>query len=60
MPRLNRLGIVLTLPIVIFLWFVGWSLFWTGSMTRPVKPATVSHQNGLGLEVLITENTLVT
>lgn len=58
MPRQNKLGMLLVLPIVIFLWFVGWSLFWAGSMAESVKPEPVSDQNGLYFTVLIPEEKL--
>jgi hypothetical protein len=47
------------LPLVIFLWFVGWSLFWAGSMTESVKPEKASDQNGLSFTVPIPEEKLV-
>jgi len=31
----NRIVVIMLLPIVIFLWVIGWSLFWIGSQTKP-------------------------
>jgi uncharacterized membrane protein len=58
MPRLNKVGILITLPIAIFLWFVGWILFWIGSTTRPVNPIKVSGKKTVSFEVLVPEKTL--
>jgi hypothetical protein len=33
--------LVFLFPVVVVLWLVGWSLFWTGSNTRREKPSRV-------------------
>jgi hypothetical protein len=38
MERLNRLAIFLMFPSVVFLWLIGWSLYWIGSRKKPIKP----------------------
>lgn len=35
----NRVMLLLLLPVVLFLWFVGWALYWIGSKQEPRKPA---------------------
>jgi nitrogen fixation-related uncharacterized protein len=30
MPRRTRAAFFLLMPIAVFLWFIGWSLLWTG------------------------------
>jgi hypothetical protein len=34
------------LPIIIFIWFIGWSLYWIGSREN-AKPRKTSDQNEL-------------
>jgi flagellar basal body-associated protein FliL len=36
MHKRNRLTVLLTLPVVVFLWVIGWSLYWIGSKSREV------------------------
>ena len=33
----HKLAIIL-LPITIWIWLIGWSLFWTGSKRKQIKP----------------------
>jgi flagellar basal body-associated protein FliL len=41
----NRAVILILMPITIFLWLIGWALFWTGSKNQPPtpKPTTETH-----------------
>jgi hypothetical protein len=43
------------LPIVIFIWFVGWSLYWIGSRGKVVKPRKIIDRKELTFTVLIPE-----
>jgi hypothetical protein len=34
----NRAVILILLPVTTLLWLIGWTLYWTGSRTKPQKP----------------------
>jgi hypothetical protein len=51
----NRMILITFLPIVVFLWLIGWSLFWIGSKTRPGKAKTTSRGDGIEILALIGE-----
>ena len=45
MPKLNRaVLLLLMLPIVIFIWFIGWSLYWIGSTREVNKPRKIDQK----------------
>jgi hypothetical protein len=48
------------LPIVIFIWFIGWSLYWTGSRKESAKPKEISDQKELTFTVLMPEQKYAT
>ena len=35
MKKRNRIALLLVFPVAIFIWFVGWSLYWIGSREKP-------------------------
>jgi len=41
----NKAVILFLLPITIFLWIIGWNLFWTGSQTRPLTTKAAAETN---------------
>ena len=51
----NRLTLFLAMPIVVFFWFFGWSLYWIGSAKHNAKFAETKSQEGLTFEVLTPE-----
>ena len=51
----NRLILFLALPVVVFLWFFGWSLYWIGSAKYNAKFAERKSQEDLAFEVLTPE-----
>jgi hypothetical protein len=55
MPRRNRVALLLILPIVIFIWFIGWSLYWIGSRGKVGKPRKIIDRKELTFTVLIPE-----
>ena len=62
MPRRNRLTVLLMLPIAVFLWFVGWSLYWTGLRKKQVhaKPTRTPDASELTFRVLVPEKEIET
>jgi hypothetical protein len=40
---------VMFLPIVIFLWMIGWSLFWIGSENEQLRTKAIADNDGLSL-----------
>jgi hypothetical protein len=38
MKILSKIVLILIFPAAIFLWPIGWSLFWIGSQKRRIKP----------------------
>ena len=40
---------VMFLPIVIFLWMIGWSLFWIGSENEQLRTRAIADNDGLSL-----------
>jgi len=47
------------LPIVVFLWFIGWSLYWIGSR-EDAKPRKMPDQNELTFTVQMPEEKYAT
>ena len=55
MPKRSRIVVLFALPASLFLWLVGWSLYWIGGKKENVKPKTVSKANDLTFTVLTTK-----
>ena len=51
----NRIALLLTLPIVVFAWFIGWSLYWIGYKEKVVKPKKMSVNEELTTTVAVPE-----
>ena len=62
MPRRNRVAVLLMLPIAVFLWFVGWSLYWAGLRKKRVhaKPTRSPDASELTFTVLVPEKEIET
>jgi hypothetical protein len=60
MHKRNRVALFLMLPIVIFIWFVGWSLYWIGSRREVGKPRKNIDQKELTFTVLMPEEKYAT
>ena len=56
MPRRSRLVAVLLMPIAVFLWCVGWSLYWIGLSRESLKPRMIREADELSFGVLLPEN----
>jgi hypothetical protein len=52
MRKRNRVVLFLLMPIVFFMWFIGWSLYWIGSR-EDAKSRKTSGQNELTFTVQI-------
>jgi len=39
------------LPLIILLWVIGWSLFWTGSQNNPKTTRTTAKNDGIEITV---------
>ena len=55
MHKPNKVALFLLIPIEIFLWFLGWSLYWAGSHKMQVTPKKTSEIRELSLTVLMPE-----
>jgi len=51
----NRLTLFLSMPVVVFFWFFGWSLYWIGSRKKVAKSVERNHQEYLTFDVLMPE-----
>jgi hypothetical protein len=60
MPRRNRVALLLILPIVIFMWLIGWSLYWIGSRGESAKPRKITDHKELTFTVLMPEEKYAT
>jgi len=47
--RYRGIVMVMFLPIVIFLWMIGWSLFWIGSENEQLRTKAIADNDGLSL-----------
>jgi len=43
------------MPIAIFLWCVGWSLYWIGGKKETAKPKMITQANALTFTVILQE-----
>lgn len=41
----NKAVTLALLPVMMFLWLLGWSLFWIGSQNKPQKPKPAAMIN---------------
>ena len=55
MRRRHKLTTLLTMPLAVFLWVVGWSLFWIGSRKKRVEPRRKPARDELRFAVLVPE-----
>ncbi|UCF44804.1 MAG: hypothetical protein JSW44_03265 [Candidatus Bathyarchaeota archaeon] len=59
MHKRNRAALFLLIPIVIFMWFIGWCLYWIGSREDAI-PRKMSDLNELTFTVQIPEEKYAT
>ena len=60
MHKRNRAVQLLLLPTILFMWIVGWSLYWIGPNKKPTKPTKTPEHEKLTHYVLMPEERLVT
>jgi hypothetical protein len=58
MHKRNRAVQFLVLPAVVFMWIIGWSLYWIGS--KSVKQSKIHEHKELAFSVLMSEEKYVT
>jgi hypothetical protein len=59
MPKRNKVALLFVLPIAVFIWFIGWSLYWVGSKGKTAAPSA-KPLNGLTFSVLMPEQKYAT
>jgi len=52
----NRAVILMLMPVTTLLWLIGWTLFWTGSKTKPQKPKPTPQTNTTITTTILLEN----
>ena len=55
MPKRNKVSALLAMPVAVFLWCVGWGLYWIGARKKKVKPALAKQKENVTLAVLLPE-----
>jgi flagellar basal body-associated protein FliL len=48
----KRAFLIMLFPIVVILWVIGWSLFWTGSETRS-KTTPIQAKKDDGIQIIV-------
>ena len=59
MRKRSRVALLLVLPIAVFIWFIGWSLYWAGSKRKTATPSK-KPLNDLTFAVLTPEQKYAT
>jgi len=59
MRKRNRVVLFLLMPIIVFMWLIGWSLYCLGSR-EDAKPRKASNQNELTFAVQMPEEKYAT
>jgi len=55
MRKRNRVALFLIMPLAVFLWVFGWSLYWIGSNKRLTEPGERDSSKELSFAVLMPE-----
>jgi hypothetical protein len=59
MRKRNRVAMFLLMPIIVFMWSIGWSLYWIDSR-EDAKPRKTSSQNELSFTMQVSEEKYAT
>ena len=51
----NKAIIALFLPVIIFLWMIGWSLYWIGSQKQPRKTHVEPPKDHVHIKAIVLE-----
>lgn len=46
----NLVIMIMLLPITVFLWLIGWGLFWIGSRGKSLKATTTAELNEISIQ----------
>jgi len=55
MPRRNRAVTLMLMPMAVFLWCLGWSLYWSGSRKNAMSQPKLSRDEDLTFIVPVPE-----
>jgi flagellar basal body-associated protein FliL len=55
MHKRKSLAVLLAIPVVVFLWIIGWGLYWVGSKTTKVEPRNSPGRREFSIAVLTPE-----
>jgi hypothetical protein len=55
MRRQSRVALFLMMPLVVFFWILGWSLYWIGSNKKLTEPEKRNSSKDLSFTVLMPE-----
>jgi hypothetical protein len=47
--------VLLAMPFAVFLWFIGWNLYWVETKKEKLKPGPVKKKESVTLTVLMPE-----
>jgi len=56
MPKRKRALMLLAMPLAVFLWFIGWTLYWVGARKKKLKPEPVKKKESVTLTVILPED----
>ena len=51
----NRVVVITLLPVIIFLWIIGWTLFWIGSQNKPQKTRAATERDPISMTIVMYE-----
>jgi hypothetical protein len=60
MRKRNRIAWFLIMPLAVFFWFFGWSLYWTGAKKLQIKRKPTHTQAELTFTVIMPEQKYAT
>jgi len=55
MRKQSRVALFLMMPLVVFFWVLGWSLYWIGSNKKLTQPEKRNSSKDLAFTVLVPE-----
>jgi len=47
----NRVVVITLLPVIIFLWIIGWSLFWIGSQNKSQENRAAAERDRISMTI---------